>query len=192
MEPKRVSDVTFGKLTIKYGRELLYEWEIGEHLFVYPNTRQLTSQRKFRDKYLEAFGVALLRCSTEAWTMIVNQAYATTERKSIHELEERWLRRVAQYMCEQKTDDQRKIARGKVYETNTGLVFTSAGLVRFLDRFEDMQVFTTEWHHEKLRQLLNVRSASMSLKDFKGRAMKLNNYSARVDPRFYDYCEEAA
>lgn len=192
MLEKRVSDVKFGKLTIKYGRGLSYEWQVGEHVLKYSTTRHLTSQRKFRDKYLEASGIVVLRISTAAWSLILNQAYATTERHTQEELEALWLRHVARYAIEERTEEQKEIMNGKVYETNTGLVFTTAGLVKYLKQFEEMDMFLPEWHSEKVRTLLNAKSASMSLKSFKGRAVKLNNYSGRVDPRFYEYCKRAA
>jgi hypothetical protein len=124
--------------------------------------------------------------------MILNKALSTAERYTVDELEELWLRRVAQYINEERTDNQKEINDGKVYETNTGFVFTSEGLVRYLDQFDDMTMLLPEWHCDKIRALLNAKSTSMSLKDFKGRALKLNNFSGRVDPRFYEYVKEAA
>ena len=189
---KRVSDLKFGKLTIKYGRTVSYSWEVDGVTLKFSTTRNLTSQLKFRENYLEQVGVMLLRVSTESWTMILNKALAESNRLSEKELEDVWLRRAAQYCSEELTDDQTRIAFGSVYETNTGFVFTSRGLMQYMKRFEDTSCFTGEWHADKLLSLLNAKSASMSLKDFKGRASKIHKFSCRVDKRFYEYYDECA
>lgn len=185
MLPKRVDEVSFGDLRIMYGKGTLYELAVEDKVFHYETTRQLSSQLMFRDKYLEAFGYALLPISNEAWTMVVNQFYATAKRYEQAELEEMWLRRVAQFVLNRVTDDQAKIENGYVYETNSCFIFTSTGMIKYLKQFEDMDVFTNEWHSEKTLTLLNCKSSSITLKDFKGRAVRLNKYSARVDSRFY-------
>jgi len=187
MTTHRVSDLTFGQLTKKYGRSVSYEWEVHGHLLKFPTTRQLTSQRKFREVFLEASGKVLLRVSTEVWTMILNTAFATTEKHTEQELQDFWLLRVAQYCVENATTDQKEIKKGKVYRTNTGLLFTTIGLVNFLRRLPDMTCFTADWHHDKVLSLLNAKSVSVTLKDFKGRAVRINNFSCRVDSRFYTY-----
>lgn len=189
MLAKRVSDLHFGKLTIMYGRTLSYEWIVDDMVLKFSTTRHLTSQLKFRETYLEQAGVMLLRISTEAWAMILNKAFAESNRTTEKELEELWLFRVAQYCIKAASNNQKDIARGAVYETNTGLVFTSRGLLQYLKKFEDIACCTGEWHSDKLLSLLNAKSSSMSLKDFKGRAVKIQKFSCRVDKRFYEYYE---
>ena len=187
---KTVGDVQFGNLLIKYGKGLQYEWTVnGDITLHYATTRQLTSQRKFRDKYLEATGQMLQMINTPAWLLIVNKAYSEAVRYEEELREDMWLRRVAEYVVNERTEDAREISKGKVLETKTGFVFTSLGLARFLATCEDMSIFTPEWHSEKVRTLLNTKSMSLTLDGFQGRAIKINNYSGRVDRRFYDYVE---
>lgn len=190
MIPKRVDDIHFGEIKVKYGKNLNYEWEIEDMVFEYTSTRKLTSQLQFRDKYLEKKGIALLPISNEAWTLIINKAYSTVDVQEESVLEDLWLRRVAQFLHEKRTKNQSLISDGFVYETNTGYVFTKVGLSKYLRNFSDMKIFTNEWHSEKVLTLLNCKASSVTLKKFKGRAVKLNKYASRVDERLYEYLEE--
>jgi hypothetical protein len=191
MVGRRVSDIWFGEIKVRYGRKAKYSWNV-EHgtILHFESTRHLSNQRKLVDKFLEATGELLLKISNEAWIMLVNKALSNTETYSEDVLEEIWLKRVAQFVSERLTEDQADIGRGGVYETNTGYLFLETSLVNFLEQFDEMQLFLPEWHQEKLRALLKVKTSSVSLRDWKGRAAKINSYSAGVDRRFYEHLQQ--
>ena len=187
MLEKKVSDLAFGKLKKVYGRSVSYVWTVGQYDIKIETTKFLMNQRKFRELYLEASGVLVLSVSNEAWSMILNQAFSTCEQPTEEELEELWIRAVATYFVEMRTDEQSEIAEGYVYETTTGFIFTTEALVSYIkEYFTELDCCTAEWHHAKLLKLLNSKAVSVTLKNFKGRAIKLNNFSCRVDKRFYE------
>jgi len=183
---RRVSEVLFGELQKRYGKTVSYVWFVEGKKLKFNTTRHVMSQRKFKEKFLEVHGEALISVSAEAWTMILNKAFSENT-VAIETLEEIWLKQVALYCNENISENQLDIAEGGVYATNTGLLFTSAGLAKHFKNAEELPHFTPEWHNEKLLELLCAKSASVTLKDFKGRALKINNFSCRVDERFYNY-----
>lgn len=192
MLAKRVSDLNFGKLRVRYGKNRSYEWDVEGLKLKFATTRHLMSQRKLRDKLIEEAGFAVLPVSSAAWTMILNKALSEIDLMTTEELENLWLRSVAEYIVKNKTDDASQISKGRVYVTTTGFLFTSRGLAAYMRKNEKTSVFSGDWHTEKLRSLLNAKSVSTTLKGFRGRAIKLNNFSCRVDQRFYKYYSEAA
>lgn len=187
---RRVSDLTFGKLTRIYGRSVSYEWEVEGNVYSYPSTKQLSNQHKLREFILETTGEAVLRVPAESWAMILNRAFATIDTPSEKELTESWLKGIAEYCALYRSNDQRDIAKGKVYLTATGFAFTAVGMVKYLNDCKDMKYVSNEWHQDKLIKLLDARTTSLTLKHFRGRAVKINSFSCRVDNRFIEYYDE--
>lgn len=186
---KNLSELSFNKLQKYYGNVVSYTWEIEGVRIKFNTTGQLASQRKVRELILEKIGISVNRISPEEWSLILNTAFAAMNTAPEEEIEEFWLLKVAEYCAYHRSDEQRDIAEGKVYQTNTGWIFTTVGLVNYLNKFPELSACSPTWHSNKLRNDLNAKITSHTLNNFKGRAAKVNSYSCRVHQTFLKHYE---
>lgn len=187
---RHVGDLKFGELKRKFGRGTSYVWNVEGQELYYSTTRQVSSQRKLRDKMLELTGEAILPMTKTQWTMLVTEAFSKINTPNVLQLEDMWIRAVAEYCLLEATDEQEHMATGRVYETANGFMFTTKGLADYIEQFDEFQCLDRDWHISKLLKLMGAKSSSVTLKNFKGRTVKINKFSCRVDDRFTKYYEE--
>lgn len=187
-----VTSLNFGELSVFKASEPYYEWEINGKILRFEDAKALESQSVFRTMCLKELYLPQHRMKETKWVEVLKTAMDNIVEKEPPQDEisedNLWLYKVATFFKENHTPNISEVDDGKVYCSDTEIIFKSMELAEHLADTRAFSSFTAKRHNEMLKVVLGGRFQNISRKGFKGRvcvldAIKLKKKGIIVDIR---------
>jgi hypothetical protein len=172
-----VTSLNFGQLTVFSSSEPYYEWEINGKILRFDDAKALESQSVFRTLCLKELHLPQHRMKEAKWVEVLKTAMdnIAVEEPSRDEISDDnlWLHRVTQFCKERQTPNLSEVEEGKVYLSETEIIFKAMSLAEYLHDTKAFASYAIRRHNELVKSLLGGVFKNITRKHFKGRVVIL-------------------
>lgn len=173
-----VTSLNFGALTVYNASEPYYEWEINGKILRFDDARALESQATFRTLCLKELHLPQHRMKETKWVEVLKTAMDNITEKDPPQEEisddNLWLHKVVQFFKNNQTMNISEVENGKVYCSDSEVIFKAGYLAEFLNDTRSFTHFNSRRHNEMIRTVLKGTFANITRNGFRGRAVVLN------------------
>ena len=178
-----VTSLNFGELVVYDSSEPYYEWEINGKILRFEDARALENQATFRTMCLKELHLPQHRMKDAKWVEVLkcamdNIVSKEASRDDISE-DNIWLYKVENFCRDNHTPNIAEVHDGKVYCSDTEIIFKSMELAEHLSDTRAFSSFTTKRHNDMLKKILGGQFLNISRKGFKGRVVVLDAIKLR-------------
>lgn len=178
-----VTSINFGQLTQYAASEPYYEWEINGKTLRFDDAKALESQSTFRTLCLKELHLPQHRMKESKWVEVLKTAMdnITVEEPSRDEISDDnlWIHRVTQFIQDNQTANITEVADGKVFYSDSEIVFKAMALAEYLQDTRAFMSFAIKRHNDMIRNTLGGTFKNITRKGFKGRVVILKNKELR-------------
>lgn len=172
-----VTSLNFGQLTVFKASEPYYEWEINGKVLRFDDARALESQATFRTLCLKELHLPQHRMKETKWVEVLKTAMDNiaeqippSDEISIDNI---WIHKVTEFCKDGQTSSLSEVADGKVFCSDTEIIFKAMYLVEHLQEIRAFLSFATKRHNDLIKKILGGKFKNLTRKDFKGRVVVL-------------------
>lgn len=183
---KTIHDVENSTIVQIYDKKMRYKWILDNVALQFASTKEVQSQLKFREKYLEVVGQPIAKVSTPEWMDFSLKAFNNNSQPNEQELIELFISRLAAFCINTRSDSKMAIFDDQAYWTSACVIFTLTGILHHLENDEEFEHCTNNWYFKVMKEEFSVRETSYRVGQYKCAVFRINMYSNKLPFNFIE------